>query len=78
MAKVNNLNYDGVGHNADWVASFKTEKQFLARQELQHLYPDKSAEAKTEALKEVYSLCREMVNPGAKPAASSNENPGGE
>lgn len=84
MPKPRNLSYDGVGHNADWVASIKTEKQFLARPEVQHLYPDKSPEARTEALKEVYALCRQLVNPLPEvPAPSpaempSNDNQGGE
>jgi len=63
MAKIKNLSYDGVGFNADWVASIRTEKQFLARQELIHLFPGLDPEAKVQALKEVYALCKKMVNP---------------
>ena len=70
MTKVNNLPYDGVGFNADWVASFKTEKQFLAQQgDLGHLFPDKSPEGRTAAFKEVYALCVQLIRPSTKPVA---------
>lgn len=60
MSKVKNLSYDGVGFNADWVASFRTEKQFLARPELDHLFPDKQPENRTQAFKDVYAKSREL------------------
>lgn len=74
MAKIKNLSYDGVGFNADWVASFKTEKQFLARPELNHLFPGLDPEAKAVALKEVYALCKKVVNPDA-PAPAVEPSP---
>ena len=58
-----NLNYDGVGFNAEWVAGFKTEKLFQATPELKHLFPGKEPESRTAALQEVYSLCRQMIKP---------------
>lgn len=86
MPKPTSLVYDGVSHNADWVASFKSEKKFLDAQEVKHLYSDKSPDARVDALKEVYALCRQLVNPYPAeapvvvvvPTPSSNDNQGGE
>lgn len=58
-----NLSYDGIGFNADWAASFKTERAFIARPENSHLFPGLEPEAKAVALKEVYVLCKKMVDP---------------
>jgi hypothetical protein len=77
MPKVRNLNYDGVGFNASWVASFKTEKQFLSqRGDIDHLFPGKTPEGRVAALKEVYALSVELIRPGTKPVVE--EPKGGE
>jgi hypothetical protein len=61
------IKFDGVGFNADWVAGFKTEKQFLSSPDLKHLFPDKDPEARTAAFQAVYTLCRPPVKTVTSP-----------